>query len=336
MVDSLRNGLSVLLLAWAALASGCGDAAQWELPVPPVVSLDNQTGSSTVQPVQGTEQTSFGAGAASIRDEISVATWNIQVFGQSKMSKPDVMEIIVDVVRRFDVIAIQELRSKDQSIIEEFLKLVNRDGYEYGIVVGPRLGRTSSKEQYLYLYDTNRIELLDNSVYTVDDPHDLLHREPLVASFRVIGANSGNPWTFTLVNIHTDPDEVKTEVNVLDDVLRIVRQTDAEDDIILLGDLNADVKKLGDLADIPNMMWTVSGQPTNTRGTKSYDNILFSGTSTREFTGHSGIVDLETEYALSRDKALDVSDHLPVWATFAPVEQQAVLASEPVATPALQ
>lgn len=265
---------------------------------------------------------------AGIRDEISVATWNIQVFGQSKLRKRGPMQVIVDMVRRFDVIAIQELRSKDQTVIDRFLSMVNQDGYAYDVVVGPRLGRTSSKEQYLYLYDTTRIELIDGSVYTLNDRRDLLHREPLVASFRVTGAHSENAWTFTLVNIHTDPDEAQSEVNVLDEVIRFVRRNDSEDDVILLGDLNAAPRNLGDLRNVPNLMWTIRGEPTNTRGTKSYDNILFSGTTTSEFTGHAGVIDLRSEYALTMEQALTVSDHLPVWATFAPVEASTVFATD--------
>ncbi len=263
----------------------------------------------------------------SIRDEITVASWNIQVLGESKIKKSEVMEVIVDVIRRFDIIAIQELRAKDETFADRFLSKVNSDGSEYDVVVGPRLGRSNSKEQYLYLYDTNRIELIDGSVYTINDQRDLLHREPLVASFRVIGALSGTPWNFTLVNIHTDPDEVDEEVDVLDDVIRLVQDTDSEDDVILLGDLNADPQHLGDLADIPDVMWTVTSEPTNTRGTKSYDNILFSGTSTSEFTGVAGVLDLQVEYDLTQEEAIRVSDHLPVWAAFAPVEQVTRIAS---------
>ena len=38
----------------------------------------------------------------------------------------------------------------------------------------------------------------------------------------------------------------------------------------------------------------------------------------------AGIIDLQTEYALTAEQALDVSDHRPVWATFAPVEEARV------------
>jgi deoxyribonuclease-1-like protein len=306
-----REWMRAAAALFLGLIAGC-DQPGGDL-LPPLTSIDRNA----------TEQVATPATAprADIRDEISVATWNIQVFGRSKMAKPEVMQVIVDMVRRFDVIAIQEFRCSDQSVVSGFLDMVNRDGYHYDIVAGPRLGRTSSKEQYLYLYDTTRIELLAGSVYTVNDPDDRLHREPLVASFRVIGALSGRPWTFTLVNVHTDPDEAAAEVNVLDDVIRLVRRTDSEDDVILLGDLNEDAAHLGDLAALPDVMWTVTGQPTNTRHTHSYDNILFSGTSTPEFTGAAGIIDLQSEYALTEEQALEVSDHLPVWAAFAPVER---------------
>jgi len=327
-MDCVRKSFLVLALGSGVLLSGCSEDLYGLLPT---VSIDHQD-SAEIARVRSSDRTDgppSGATSdaqASIRDEISVASWNIQVFGKSKMRNRAAMRVIVDMVRRFDLTAIQELRSKDQSVIDRFLAMVNRGGYAYDVVVGPRLGRTSSKEQYLYLYDTSRIQLIDGSVFTLNDPRDLLHREPLVASFRVIGAHSANPWTFTLVNIHTDPDEVRQEVNALDDVIRVVRRMDSEDDVILLGDLNANERQLGELSDLPNIMWTVRGQPTNTRGTKSYDNILFSGTTTSEFTGHAGVVDLVSEYALTARQALAVSDHLPVWATFAPVERSKTLA----------
>jgi len=43
---------------------------------------------------------------------ISVASFNIQVFGTTKMGKPAVMKYLADVVRRFDVVAIQEVRAQ--------------------------------------------------------------------------------------------------------------------------------------------------------------------------------------------------------------------------------
>ena len=92
--------------------------------------------------------------------------------------------------------------------------------------------------------------------------------------------------------------------------------------MILLGDLNVDEYHLGLLGSLPGIRWAISGQMTNTRGTKSYDNLVFDGRTTREYTGNSGVLNLLTEYGLTMDQALDVSDHLPVWAEFSIYETE--------------
>jgi deoxyribonuclease-1-like protein len=252
---------------------------------------------------------------------IKIASFNIQVFGRAKLAKPAVMEVLADVVRRFDVVAIQEVRAATDDILPRFIQKINAGGRKYDYLIGPRLGRTSSKEQYAFVYDTATIETDRRALYTVEDPADLLHREPLVASFRVRGPPANEAFTFTLVNAHTDPDEVSQEVDALAQAYRAVRNDGrGEDDIILLGDLNADENHLGALAQQPNIAWAIAGVPTNTRRSHTYDNILFSRVATSEFTGLCGTVDLMRDYQLTVDAALEVSDHLPIWAEFSAME----------------
>ena len=98
-----------------------------------------------------------------------------------------------------------------------------------------------------------------------------------MAWFRVRGPPPDQAFTFTLIDIHTDPDEVTRELDALADVYRVVRDDGRhEDDIILLGDLNVDDAHLGRLGKVPQIMPAISGVATNTRGTKQYDNLLFS------------------------------------------------------------
>jgi endonuclease/exonuclease/phosphatase family metal-dependent hydrolase len=254
-------------------------------------------------------------------EAIRVATFNIQVFGTSKLGKPDVVEALVKIVGQFDVVAIQEVRAADPTVVNQFVSLINATGRRYDAVVGPRLGRTSSKEQYAFIFDTTRIEVDPSSVYTVDDPDDLLHREPLVAGFRVRGPPPEQAFTFTLINIHTDPDETDQELDALDDVFRAVRNDGRhEDDIILLGDLNVDDSHLGELGMTSDITWVIAGTPTNTRRTRQYDNVLFQRQATVEYTGRAGVFDFASEFQLSMDAALEVSDHLPVWIEFSPYE----------------
>ncbi|MEX0793609.1 MAG: endonuclease/exonuclease/phosphatase family protein [Pirellulaceae bacterium] len=295
-----------------------------------------------VQQLEDAANQRSGTGASGGRavladdDTISIAAFNIQVFGQSKLGKPDVMEVLSNVVRQFDVIAVQELRSAEQNVIPEWLEMINADGSRYDGLVGPRLGRTNMKEQYVYLYNTETVEMIPGSHYTVNDPEEVFHRAPLVASFQTKVASGENPFTFTLVNIHTSPDEVDWELDALGDTMHQIQQANPnEDDVIVLGDLNVDYRNMGRLAQIPNVHWIVNEEPTNTRKTATYDNIVFDKVQTNEYVGSWGILDLESQFGLTLDEALDVSDHLPVWAAFTATEQPSgtgPVASHPAAT----
>jgi hypothetical protein len=250
-------------------------------------------------------------------DSIRIASFNIQVFGERKLDKPEVVAVLAQVIRYFDVVAIQEIRAKTPDILPRFLEMINAQGAHYDYVIGPRLGRTSSKEQYAFIYNAASVECDRESVYTVNDPDDLLHREPFVAGFRVRGPPPSEAFTFTLIDIHTDPDEVAKELSVLDDVIVAVgRDGRGEDDVILLGDLNADDHHFGELGQTPYLVWAISGVATNTRGNKLYDNLLFDSRATTEYLGRSGTIDLMRQFHLTMEQALAVSDHLPIWAEF--------------------
>ncbi len=300
MIGSWRAARTAAILLAALLAVGCN----LELGPAPVAN-------ETPTPPAATDR----------GDTLRIATFNIQVFGQAKLEKPAVMDVLVRIVRQFDVVAIQEIRSAQQDVLPRFVEMLNADGSRYDFVIGPRLGRTSSKEQYAFVFDTTRVAVDPQSIFTLADPDDLLHREPLAARFIALGPPPEEAFTFTLVNIHTDPDETDQELDALDDVFRIV-QAQGEDDVILLGDLNVDHRRLGELGRVPGIAWVISGEPTNTRRTKSYDNILFDTRSTVEYAGYAGVFDFRAEFGLTLEEALEVSDHLPVWAEFRRWENQ--------------
>jgi len=261
------------------------------------------------------------AGVAAPRVErqggtIRICSFNIQVFGEKKLADPRVRSLLAEIIRHFDVVAIQEVRSK-QEVLPQFVDAINSTGRHYDYVIGPRLGRTVSKEQYAFVFDTASMEVDRTALYTVADPDDRLHREPLVGWFRVRGPPPEQAFTFSLVDIHTDPDETSQELDALADVFRAVRDDGrGEDDVILLGDLNVDDHHLGRLGQISQIRWAVSGVATNTRGSKLYDNIIFSEAATTEYTGRWSVFDMIREFNLTVDEALKVSDHMPVWAEF--------------------
>ena len=67
-------------------------------------------------------------------------------------------------------------------------------------------------------------------------------------------------------------------------------------------------------------MAAVNGVPSTTRGTRLADNILFDRRATVEYTGRSGVLDMIHELDLTPQEALEVSEHLPVWAEFSSYE----------------
>ncbi len=252
---------------------------------------------------------------------VLIASFNIQVFGESKMAKPQVVDVLARVVRQFDVVAIQEVRAKSDDIVPAFVRAINADGSRYHHVIGPREGRTVSKEQYAFIYDTTRIEVDPSSLGVFPDPRNTMHRPPMVARFRTRIIPAEMAFTFWLVDIHTDPDEVPQELEALTGVFQAMQVARPdEDDVIVLGDLNAGPPEFRAFQRIPGVTWAVSGVTTNTRRTKTYDNLVFARPATSEYLGASGVVDLQATFGLTLDQALEVSDHNPVWGAFYPAE----------------
>jgi endonuclease/exonuclease/phosphatase family metal-dependent hydrolase len=326
-----RRPISVVLLT-AALYGGYWFLQRFQVNGLDKISVQPRSQTVAVGP------SGEGYAAAPARDAATVrlATFNIQVFGRTKIEKSEVMQVLAETVRKFDLVNIQEVRSTTDDILPRFVDLINSTGRHYDFVIGPREGRTNSKEQYAIVFDTQTIEADRSSVYTVNDRDNLFQRPPMVASFRVRGPPPDQAFTFTIIDTHTEPDEAEQEINSLAQVYRAVRNDGrGEDDVLLMGDFNGDEKKFGALKQIPNISWVISGAPTNTRGTKTYDNIIYDRTATVEYTGRSGVFDIMREFNLTLNQALEVSDHFPVWAEFSAYEggSPGKLAGRPEAAP---
>lgn len=265
-----------------------------------------------------TADSHFSPAQTTAGDTITIASFNIQVFGKTKASKEDIMDILSKIVRRYDLVAIQEVRNKDQTVIPKFVSLINSDGSSYDYIIGSRLGRTSSKEQYAIIYDTETIQLQYPEPRDYPDEEDLFHREPLIAKFK---AKNGN-FDFVLVDIHTDPDEASEEIPSLMQVYEYAEQTYQDPDIIILGDFNADCKYYNE----NNMMtplriqfrWLIdNSQDTTTKSSRcTYDRILIPKATDEDYTGNSGVFHYDDYFSLTPKMTQKVSDHYPVWAEF--------------------
>ena len=150
--------------------------------------------------------------------------------------------------------------------------------------------------------------------------------EPSSKSVPAVTPQQGlQPFSFTLITVHTSPTTAAMELNVLDDVYRSVRSYgEPEEDVILLGDLNAGPDQLQQLGQIPGLVSAAGIGPTNTKGDKQYDYILFDRMATTEFIpGRAGVLSYQREFGIDAGSAKFVSDHCPVWAEFAIYEMPA-------------
>jgi len=248
---------------------------------------------------------------------IRIASFNIQVFGTTKAANPRVMTVLSRIAREFDVMAVQEFRDETGTVPRAFLDRINRDSrVPYAMIAGPRLGRSSSKEQYVIYYREESVAFLDS--FTVADRNDQFERPPLVARFRA------GQFDFRLVVAHIKPEDAAREMTALADVARRVDEPE-ERDVILLGDFNADCgyfneNKTAHPLKGPKFHWVIAdSMDTAVRSACTYDRIvLLAGTFTNEFIPNSATVYRYDRAFGIRDPRLvrAVSDHYPVFAEF--------------------
>ena len=169
---------------------------------------------------------------------LNIASWNLQVFGQSKANDNTKIATIANVIRDYDVVAIQEIKDA-QMTAPYFLQDELEKHSEFGMLLSNRTGascQSTGVEQFAFYYNVETIKALDSgSSYPNNDC--AFTREPFAARFQSLEFDSD----FVLITAHLKPDYAISEMQSLPEVLEWARfQYPDEDDFIILGDLNAD------------------------------------------------------------------------------------------------
>ncbi len=76
-------------------------------------------------------QTAVMAMPARSANTLIIGSFNVQRLGPSKLQDTSVMQYLADIIRHFDVIAIQEVTSKDENTVPTLLRYVNAGGARY-------------------------------------------------------------------------------------------------------------------------------------------------------------------------------------------------------------
>ena len=255
------------------------------------------------------------------RSEVArIATFNIKVFGKTKMGKPDVVTQLVDTVLQYDLVAIQEIKDIDETVPYNFLaELNNASGNFWNMSLSVRSGTQaddqSSQEQYAYYYNHSVFREIGEGELYNDSANDYFQREPYRAQFELLNA-SGNSsgFDFTLFTIHTKPASALAEIDALHEVIQSYQENDTtETDVILLGDLNADCSyaTAQELWESPlrqpQYNWLVNDIADTTVSSTdcAYDRIITLDDLNGRLVGSWGIDTSITNTS--------VSDHYPVW-----------------------
>jgi endonuclease/exonuclease/phosphatase family metal-dependent hydrolase len=246
---------------------------------------------------------------------IRLCSFNIQIFGVSKMVKPEVVNILTDIISRSDVTAIQEVRSQDIAPVVQFMQLLPP---RYAYVLGPREGRSSSKEQYWIIYDSAKLTLLAENTWA--DPEDIFERNPLGVYFQ-----TRDKFDFILIDNHIQPSNAGREIAAMPGVIQYFQDLWQESDTILVGDFNADGAYYDEniLASVfpeteYRIIITNEYDTTLAAGDNTYDRIIITASTIEDYTGAFGVIRFDEVYDFTglTIQPRHVSDHFPVWAEF--------------------
>ena len=172
-----------------------------------------------------------------------VASWNIKEFGHTKQRLPEAYFYIAEILERFDLIAVQEIKStlKDLDIV---MRLLGSD-WRY-LVTDITGGRAGNKERSAFIYNTKRVNLsgLAGEVSLWSDLTDGGTLKQLKRSPYMTGFIAG--WKqFAMVNLHLHPGNDDDDLALRREEVRLLLEAlDIQDDklwsknLIVVGDMN--------------------------------------------------------------------------------------------------
>ena len=288
------------------------------MPIPADTPLEAQERLSLMKLM---DQGSFKIPKRQVDENVLLATWNIQQFSEKKSWRA--IKYMADIIERFDIVAIQELKSDLRGLSKLREVLPGR----YRLLVSDVTGNA---ERFAFIYDERTVEatgLVAEITLGIDAQTHAgfqLHRIPYCASFRA------GRFDFTVVSVHifeSSTDFREKEIEVLaQEIVRLSerqRSKVVDRDFFVVGDFN--IVKDGDkffkaLAEegfqLPSPLDKIK---TNFNRTKTFDKISWVDRDDFKFTGKAKVVPFGKVLFQDKDPKggrREISDHLPLWAEF--------------------
>ena len=273
-----------------------------------------------------------------------IGTWNIRHFGgiypgwDENPGSPKRnwrgLAYLAEVVRRFDVIAIQEVKRDTAGIRTLVMDWL---GGNWGLIISDvTAGSAGNAERLGFIYDTRRIKLSGLAGEIVlpptpqGDPAQQFARTPYIIGFRAAQER------FSLLTTHIKygnvPEDRLQELRDLADYVayeirdRTRRAGGEEANLIVLGDFNIDGRINNPLfrafvatgLTIPPPLWKL--RTTYNAKPKYYDKIAwFDRDMHLPYSGLAGTIDFVDavfQDLSQHQMTFRVSDHFPLWAEF--------------------
>lgn len=259
---------------------------------------------------------------------MKIASFNIQKFGRHKASDPNIIRILAKIVSRYDIILILEVVDISGFSVKTLLEALNKANrkHHYSLQISTRLGRSRYKEQFMFLYRDDLVNLV--GTYQFDDTKtlndDAFSRDPYILRFK---CPTTELQDLVLIPVHTTPEDSDTELDKLYDVFMDVKKKWKTDNVMILGDFNADGSYLSKkemktirIRSDTNFHWLISDNVDTTASNKNdhtYDRIVVYGDDMLKAVVPESAkpFNFQKAFGLSDEQALDVSDHYPVEVT---------------------
>ncbi|MGF1558787.1 MAG: endonuclease/exonuclease/phosphatase family protein [Flavobacteriaceae bacterium] len=243
-------------------------------------------------------------------DEITLVSWNIQDFGQTKSN--DELEEMAELLRDADIVAIQEVVSGfgGAQAVAKLADLLNRKGAQWDYVISdPTNSPKYVTERYAVVWKTKHIKIKNRGslIKALDAAID---REPFLLDFYIADKK------LTLINFHSRPYDKNPEAEIT--ALTQYINSNVSGPVILAGDFNVDeadpvfdnFKKNGYSPAVSNQKTTLKRACDGFEyRNHAIDNIFYSNTTTKT---KSGVIDF-VRACENLEKGRKLSDHLPVY-----------------------
>lgn len=254
-------------------------------------------------------------GTNSMNATISVAAWNLHVFGDLKASNYTLLNEYAERIGRYDIVFVQEIRDEDGSSFSSLCRKLNG----YSCFESSRAGRTSIKEQYGVIYNKSKI-IVNNIIDFNPDIQDRWERPPLLVNISARNKNNDvnpedpNKWIIVYV-IHTKPSNATIEIRNLE---RLIGKPNYP--VVVIGDLNADCSFYNvSERDFKTWNWLIEDWEDTTVGKSdcAYDRIIVNGfvyndTKSNAFyeTGYKPKI---IDFGIEKNITPEMSDHYLIW-----------------------